>query len=79
MASSDWPLNSWAFPNVPHRNEHAEKWGCEKEAQGWYKQEDKVLIPEYSTMETPESLQDITVYGRGALCALMQKLVLPGK
>ena len=73
--SSDWlPLNSWAFPNVPHRKqEHAEKWGYEKGGTGWYEQEDKVLIPEAQQCKLPESLHDVTYYGRDALRALMQK------
>ena len=30
----------------PQEQENAEKWGYEKGSTGWYKKEDKVLIPE---------------------------------
>ena len=48
----------------PKEQENAEKQDYEKGSTGWYKQEDKVLIPEAQQCKLPESLHDITLYGR---------------
>ena len=61
------------FPTENENEKHAEKWSYEKGSTGWYKQEDKVLIPEAQQCKLPESLHDLTLYGRDALWALMQK------
>ena len=57
----------------PQEQENAEKWGYEKGSTGWYKKEDKVLIPEAQQWKLTKSLRDATHYGRDALWDWMQK------
>ena len=55
------------------------KWGYEKGSTGWYKQEDKVLIPEAQQCKLPESLHDITLYGRVLHYGPWCRRLFPGK
>ena len=67
------PLSSLAFPSIPHRTRKCRKMGLWEASTGWYKKEDKVLIPETPKWTLTKSLPDATHYGRGALWDLMQK------
>ena len=55
-------------PSLPQysreEQENAEKWGYEKGSTGWYKKEDKFLIPEAQQWKFTKSLHDATHYGR---------------
>ena len=47
--------------------------GLCKRNTGWYKKEDKLLIPEAQQWKLTKSLHDANHYGRDALWDLMQK------
>ena len=54
-------------------HKHAEKRGSEKGSIGWYKKEEKVLIPEAQQWKLTKSLHDATHHGREAPRDLTQK------
>ena len=57
----------------PQGHKHAEKRGSEKGSTGWYKKEDKVLIPEAQQRKLTKSLHDATHHGRDAPWDLIEK------
>ena len=63
----------WHSPVFPTGSRKCRKMGLWEASTGWYKKEDKVLIPETQQWTLTKSLPDATHYGSSALWDLMQK------